>query len=103
MRAEDLQGPASLPESRAVLSALEQMPPESSGDLIDFGIMLAGGDALPRNLDLLFREETKLPIKIPTNPRLAVAVEAGMALRNLEILRGVRKPHNEDSFVWSVN
>jgi rod shape-determining protein MreB len=102
MRAEDLQGPASLPESRAVLSALEQMPPESSGDLIDFGIMLAGGDALPRNLDLLFREETKLPIKIPTNPRLAVAVEAGMAVSNLEILRGVRKAHHEDSFIWSV-
>jgi len=53
--------------------------------------MLAGGGALLKNLDLLLRAETKLPIKIATDPLLAVAVGAGMALSNLEILRTLQK------------
>jgi rod shape-determining protein MreB len=75
----------------AVRTALEQMPPELSADLIDFGIMLAGGGALLKNLDLLLRSETKLPIKIAADPLSAVAVGAGMALSNLEILRNLEK------------
>jgi len=75
----------------AVRTALEQMPPELSADLIDVGIMLAGGGALLKNLDLLLRAETKLPIKIATDPLLAVTVRAGMALSNLEILRNLEK------------
>jgi len=75
----------------AVRTALEQMPPELAADLIDFGIMLAGGGALLKNLDLLLRAETKLPIKIATDPLLAVAVGAGMALSNLEMLRNLGK------------
>ena len=61
----------------AVRTALEQMPPELAADLIDFGIMLAGGGALLKNLDLLLRSETKLPIKIAADPLSAVAVGAG--------------------------
>ena len=75
----------------AVRTALEQMPPELSADLIDFGIMLAGGGALLKNLDLLLRSETKLPIKIAADPLSAVAVGAGMVLSNLEILRNLEK------------
>jgi rod shape-determining protein MreB len=75
----------------AVRTALEQMPPELSADLIDVGIMLAGGGALLKNLDLLLRAETKLPIKIATDPLLAVTVGAGMALSNLEILRNLKR------------
>ena len=75
----------------AVRTALEQMPPELAADLIDFGIMLAGGGALLKNLDLLLRSETKLPIKIAVDPLSAVAVGAGMALSNLEILRNLEK------------
>jgi rod shape-determining protein MreB len=75
----------------AVRTALEQMPPELAADLIDVGIMLAGGGALLKNLDLLLRAETKLPIKIATDPLLAVAVGAGMALSNLELLRNLGK------------
>ena len=73
----------------AVRTALEQMPPELAADLIDFGITLAGGGALLKNLDLLLRAETALPIKIATDPLLAVAVGAGMALSNLEMLRNL--------------
>jgi len=77
--------------SGAVHTALEQMPPELSADLIDFGIMLAGGGALLKNLDLLLKTETKLPVKIADDPLSAVAVGAGMALSNLEILRNLEK------------
>jgi rod shape-determining protein MreB len=76
---------------RAVHTALEQMPPELAADLIDCGIMLAGGGALLKNLDLLLRSETKLPVKIATDPLSAVAVGAGMALSNLTILRNLEK------------
>jgi rod shape-determining protein MreB and related proteins len=75
----------------AVRTALEQMPPELAADLIDFGIMLAGGGALLKNLDLLLRSETKLPIKIAADPLSAVAIGAGMALSNLAILRNLEK------------
>ncbi|MBP1698022.1 MAG: rod shape-determining protein [Deltaproteobacteria bacterium] len=75
----------------AVRTALEQMPPELAADLIDFGITLAGGGALLKNLDMLLRSETKLPIKIAADPLSAVAVGAGMALSNLEILRNLEK------------
>jgi rod shape-determining protein MreB len=75
----------------AVRTALEQMPPELAADLIDFGIMLAGGGALLKNLDLLLRAETKLPIKVAADPLFAVAVGAGMALSNMKILRNLRK------------
>jgi rod shape-determining protein MreB len=73
----------------AVRTALEQMPPELAADLIDFGIMLAGGGALLKNLDLLLKAETKLPIRIATDPLLEVALGAGMALSNLAILRNL--------------
>jgi rod shape-determining protein MreB len=65
------------------------MPPELAADLIDLGIMLAGGGALLKNLDLLLRAETKLPIKIAPDPLSAVAVGAGEALSNLSILRNL--------------
>ena len=75
----------------AVHTALEQMPPELAADLIELGIMLAGGGALLKNLDLLLRSETKLPIKIAVDPLSAVAVGAGEALSNLSILKSLEK------------
>jgi rod shape-determining protein MreB len=75
----------------AVRTALEQMPPELAADLIDSGIMLAGGGALLKNLDTLLRSETKLPIRIAGDPLSAVAVGAGEALSNLAILKSLEK------------
>jgi rod shape-determining protein MreB len=72
-----------------VHSALEQMPPELAADLVDSGIVLAGGGALLKNMDVLLRSETGLPITIADDPLSAVAVGAGMALSNLAILRGL--------------
>jgi rod shape-determining protein MreB len=75
----------------AVRTALEQIPPELAADLIDCGLMLAGGGALLKNLDLMLRAETKLPTKIAADPLSAVALGAGEALSNLAILKNLGK------------
>jgi rod shape-determining protein MreB len=75
----------------AVRTALEGIPPELSSDLLDSGIMLAGGGALLKNLDLFLRSEIDLPVKIAEDPLSAVALGAGKALDNLAILRDLEK------------
>jgi rod shape-determining protein MreB len=75
----------------AVLTALERMPPELSADLLDKGIMLAGGGALLKNMDLFLRSVIKLPVNIAEDPMTAVAIGAGKALDDFKILRGLRK------------
>jgi len=69
--------------------ALEQTPPELAADIVDKGIVLAGGGALIRNLDILLREETGLPIMIADDPLTAVVLGSGKALDQLDILSGV--------------
>lgn len=73
----------------AIRDALENAPPELAGDIVDRGIVLAGGGALLRNLDVLLREETGLPITIADDPLSAVARGAGKALDELHILKDV--------------
>jgi rod shape-determining protein MreB len=74
---------------QAVRSALEQMPPELSADILDKGIVLTGGGSLLKNLDALLREETKVPITVSENPLFTVALGAGKALEDLSILKEV--------------
>jgi rod shape-determining protein MreB len=69
--------------------ALEQMPPELSADVLDKGIVLTGGGALLKKLDLLLREETRLPIKITDNPLTTVALGVGKVLDNPSILKEI--------------
>ncbi len=52
----------------AVKDALENAPPELAGDIVDRGITLTGGGALLRNLDLLLKEETGLPVTVAEDP-----------------------------------
>lgn len=73
----------------AVRDALENAPPELAADIVDRGIVLAGGGALLTNLDMLLREETGLPITIADDPLSAVARGAGRALDELDILKEV--------------
>lgn len=73
----------------AVRDALENAPPELAADIVDRGIVLAGGGALLRNLDVLLREETGLPITIADDPLSAVARGAGAALDELRVLKSV--------------
>jgi len=69
--------------------ALEQTPPELAADIVDKGIVLTGGGALLKNLDLLLREETKLPITITEDPLSTVVLGSGMILDNISILKQV--------------
>ena len=69
--------------------ALEQTPPELAADIVDRGIVLTGGGALLRNLDVLLREETGLPITITEDPLSTVVLGSGRALDNLTVLKEV--------------
>jgi len=73
----------------AVRVALERTPPEHAADLVDKGIVLAGGGALLRNMDVLLREETGLPVTIADDPVSAVALGSGKTLDELSLLKGV--------------
>ncbi|MBX9703005.1 MAG: rod shape-determining protein [Silvanigrellaceae bacterium] len=73
----------------AVRLALEKTPPELASDIVDKGIVLVGGGALIRNLDVLLREETGLPIVVAENPLTAVVLGSGRVLDNPELLREV--------------
>ncbi len=69
--------------------ALEQTPPELAADIVDKGIVLTGGGSLLKNLDVLLREETKLPITITEDPLSTVVLGSGMILDNIAILKQV--------------
>ena len=69
--------------------ALEQTPPELAADIVDKGIVLTGGGSLLKNLDILLREETKLPITITEDPLSTVVLGSGMILDNISILKQV--------------
>lgn len=69
--------------------ALEQMPPELAGDIVDRGIVLTGGGALLKGLDQLLRKETGLPITITEDPLSTVVLGSGKALEEIEILKEV--------------
>jgi rod shape-determining protein MreB len=73
----------------AVRTALERTPPELSADIIDKGILLAGGGSLLRNLDQRLREETGLPVMVAENPLTSVVLGAGKMLTDLALLRKV--------------
>lgn len=72
----------------AVKAVLEQTPPELSSDVIDRGIVLTGGGALLRNLDRLLAQETGVACHVAEDPLSCVAIGAGLALENLDLLKG---------------
>ena len=72
-----------------IKDALENAPPELAGDIVDRGIVLTGGGALLRKIDVLIQEETGLPITIADEPLSTVARGAGMALDQLDVLKEV--------------
>ena len=73
----------------SVRVTLERCPPELSADLVDRGLVLAGGGALLRGLDKLLQEETGLPVHIAEDPLSAVAEGTGRALSEIKFLRQV--------------
>jgi rod shape-determining protein MreB len=73
----------------AVKTALERTPPELSSDIADRGIVLTGGGALLKNLDLRIREDTGLPVTLSDDPLVSVALGAGKMISRPDFLSRV--------------
>ena len=73
----------------AVKVTLERTPPELAADIVDKGIVLAGGGSLIKGLDILLREETGLPISLAEDPLSAVVLGTGKVLDEIELLKKV--------------
>jgi rod shape-determining protein MreB and related proteins len=72
-----------------IRTTLERCPPELAADLVDRGIVLAGGGALMKGLDRLIREETGLPVHVAEDPLSAVAEGTGKALQEMALLKRI--------------
>jgi rod shape-determining protein MreB len=73
----------------AVRVALERTPPELAAEIVDKGIVLAGGGALLSGLDALLKQETGLPVTIADDPLSCVAIGSGKALDELSLLKEI--------------
>lgn len=73
----------------AVRMALERTPPELAGEIVDRGIVLAGGGALLTGIDQLLSQETGLPVTIADDPLSCVVMGAGKALDELALLKAI--------------
>lgn len=73
----------------AIKTTLERTPPELAADIVDKGIVMAGGGALLRGMDKLIREETGLPVTIAEDPLSCVVLGSGKALNELNVLREI--------------
>jgi rod shape-determining protein MreB len=71
----------------AIKTSLEKTPPELAADIVDNGIILAGGGALLANLDVLIKEKTGLPVAIAEDPLTCVVRGCGKVLENITLLR----------------
>lgn len=70
-----------------VKSVLEEIPPELASDIIDKGVVMSGGTAKLKNLDLLLTKETGVPCHVAEEPLLCVAKGTGIALDNLDLYK----------------
>lgn len=76
---------------------LERTPPELSADLIERGIIMAGGGSLLRGFDKLIQEETGLPVHVAEDPLTAVALGTGKVLSEIHYLKRVAVSHKLES------
>lgn len=73
----------------SVKIALERTPPELAADIVDKGVVVAGGGSLIKGLDILLKEATGLPITLAEDPLSAVALGAGKVLEDPKLLKKV--------------
>src|SRR5947209_56316 len=76
----------------SVRITLERCPPELSADLVDRGIVLAGGGALLRGLDKLLSEETGLPVHVAEDPDLVAGVPKTLTITSQEVREALQEP-----------
>ncbi len=84
----------------AAKSVLMKTPPELSSDIIDRGIVITGGGALLRGIEELISAETGVPCYVADDPMRCVAMGAGMALDNLDVIKR-NLPTEEDVLITS--
>jgi rod shape-determining protein MreB and related proteins len=82
----------------AVKSTLDKTPPELASDIMDRGIMLAGGGSLLQGLDQRLRQETEMPIHVAESPLTCVAVGSGRSLEEFEVMRKSAKGRQRRRF-----
>jgi rod shape-determining protein MreB len=75
----------------AIRSTLDKTPPELAADIMDRGIVLAGGGALLNGLDERLRHETQMPVQLAESPLTCVAVGSGRSLELLEVMQRTSK------------
>jgi rod shape-determining protein MreB and related proteins len=75
----------------AIKSTLDKTPPELAADIMDRGIVLAGGGALLTGLDERLRHETQMPVQLAESPLTCVAVGSGRSLELLEVMQRTSK------------
>lgn len=73
----------------AIKTTFEKTPPELSSDIMDRGVVLAGGGSLLKGLDERLRQETGMPIHIANDPLSCVAIGSGKALEEIDVLKKV--------------
>ena len=73
----------------AVKVTLDETPPELAADIMEAGIVLAGGGALLSGLPARIGEETGLPVRLASNPLYAVAIGSGQSLEEFDALEGL--------------
>jgi rod shape-determining protein MreB len=78
----------------AVRETLDRTPPELASDIMDRGIMLAGGGALLHGLDERLRQETQMPCHLAESPLTCVAVGSGRSLEEFEVIHRSNRPKN---------
>ena len=74
---------------QTVKDALDRTPPELASDIMDEGIILAGGGALLRGLEERIRNETGMPVHTAKDPLLCVAMGSGKCLEEFDIMKKV--------------
>ncbi len=93
LTSQEIRGALEEPLSQiieAIKMTLERTPPELAADIVDRGIVLAGGTSLLKNLDERLRDETGVPVNLADDPTTAVAMGSGLLLdRSMDFLRRV--------------
>jgi rod shape-determining protein MreB len=73
----------------AVKRCLERTPPELAADILERGIILAGGGSLLKGIDQIIRERTNVPVNVSEDPLLSVVRGTGMVMENLKKYQAV--------------
>jgi rod shape-determining protein MreB and related proteins len=80
----------------AVKTTLDKTPPELAADIMEDGIMLAGGGALLGGLQKRLSHETGMPIRVAEEPLYSVVIGSGRALENIDAMRGLMSLGGDD-------